>query len=95
MFVIAFDLDTALADRHHPKRSRQAYRDIEKVLVTHGFERAQYSVFVAKDEKLEKLVRTVLALRSLFWFGKVVRSVRAFRMEAGTDLTAIFTESST
>ena len=94
MFVISFDMVIANAKRHHPKGSRQAYTDIETALHTHGFERVQWSVFAAKDENFANLILAVMALKSLPWFGKAVKNIRAFRMEPGTDLTAIFTAES-
>jgi virulence-associated protein VapD len=93
MFVIAYDLVTAEAKRHHPRGSRQAYADIETTLLTYGFERAQWSVFTARDENLENLIRAVLALKALPWFGPSIKNIRAFRMEPGTDLTAIFADT--
>ena len=90
MFVIAYDMATAEANRHHPKGSRGAYAAIERILIKHGFERTQFSVFAAKDENLEQLIRAVLELRAQDWFGKSVKNIRAFRMEPGTVLTNIF-----
>ncbi len=92
MFVIAYDIAVAEANRHHPKGSRGAYTDIEKILIKHGFERVQLSVFAAKDENLEQLFRAVLELKARDWFGKSITNIRAFRMERGTDLTNIFTD---
>ncbi|MBV1695307.1 MAG: virulence factor [Hyphomicrobiales bacterium] len=89
MFAIAFDLSIADAQRHHPRSSRQAYLDIEKTLAEFGFERVQWSVFAAQNEDLANLFRAIDALRRLDWFGKSVKNIRAFRMEQGSDLTAI------
>ncbi len=95
MFVIAYDLAIVEANEHHPKGSRGAYAEIEKILVKHGFERTQLSVFAAKEENLGNLVRAVLELKSKEWFGKSIKSIRAFRMELGTDLTPIFADLTT
>ena len=89
MFVIAFDLSVAAAQKHHPKGDRQAYQDIKATLNSLGFERVQGSVYVAKEEDLAKLFLAVDALRKLEWFGPSVKSLRAFRMEQGADLTGV------
>ena len=92
MFVIAFDLISADADRFHPKGSRQAYKDIERALKKHGFKRIQWSVFGAEEEDLAKLIMAVNALRDFDWFKLCVSNVRAFRMEHGADLTVLFVD---
>ena len=90
MFVISFDLNTLEAIKRHPKGVRQAYRDIAKVLEKYGFKRVQLSVFAAQDENLLDLIRAANALKDLEWFKFCVKNIRAFRMEHGTDLTALF-----
>jgi len=88
MFVIAFDLSVATAQRQHPKGDRQAYLDIKATLNGFGFERVQGSVYAAKDEDLANLFSAIDALRQLDWFGPSVKNIRAFRMEQGSDFTA-------
>ena len=89
MFTIAYDLDVEAADRHHPRTSRQAYADIAATLRRFGFERVQGSVWAADHEDLSKLFQAIDALRELPWFGPSVKNIRAFRMEQGSDFTAI------
>jgi virulence-associated protein VapD len=89
MFVIAYDLSVAEAQARHPRGSRQAYEDIKMTLGKYGFERVQGSVFATKDEDLANLFRAILALKALPWFGPSVKNLRAFRMEQGSDFTAI------
>jgi virulence-associated protein VapD len=89
MFVISFDMSTADAQENHPRSYRRAYLDIEITLGKFGFERAQWSVYVAKDEDLANLFCAIDALRALEWFGPSVKNIRAFRMEQGSDFTAI------
>ena len=89
MFVIAFDLNVAQAKASHPKGSRQAYLDIKTTLLRFGFERVQGSVYVAREENLANLFSAIDALRDMKWFGQSVKSLRAFRMEQGSDFTAI------
>jgi CRISPR-associated endonuclease Cas2 len=89
VFVISFDLSTIEADVHHPRGARKAYRDIEVALSKYGFERVQWSVYAAKEEDLAKLFSAIDALKSMPWFGLSVKNIRAFRMEQGSDFTAI------
>ena len=89
MCAIAIDLNVAEADLHHPKGQRRAYSDIAATLKRFGFERVQWSVFAAQDEDLANLFRAFDALRGLEWFGPSVKSIRAFRMEQGSDFTYI------
>jgi virulence-associated protein VapD len=49
----------------------------------------QWSVFAANDEDPANLFRAIDALRALEWFGPSVKNIRAFRMEQGSDFTAI------
>jgi virulence-associated protein VapD len=89
MFAIAFDLNVEKADEHHPKRSQQAYADIAKTLAQFGFSRVQGSVYAAQHEDLGRLFGAINAFRDLDWFGRCVKNIPAFRMEQGSDFTAI------
>jgi len=89
MFAIAIDLTVADADAHHPKGQRRAYTEIAQTLARFGFRRVQWSVYAAETEDLAKLIAAVDALRLLEWFAPSVKSIRAFRMDQGSDLTGI------
>jgi virulence-associated protein VapD len=89
MFAIAYDMTVADAQQHHPRGHRQAYSDIESTLRKFGFERVQRSVFAANDDDLASLFDALIALRSLDWFGRSVKDVRAFRVERGSDFTTV------
>jgi virulence-associated protein VapD len=89
MFVIAYDLSVAEAHARHPKGSKQAYLDIKATLNRFGFERVQGSVYVAREEDLARLFQAIDALKALPWFGPSVKSIRAFRMEQGSDFTGV------
>ena len=89
MFALAFDLDTALAQRHHPRGSAQAYTDIRLTLEGYGFERIQGSTYAADHEDHGRLFLALTALRTLPWFGRSLHNIRVFRMEPGTDFTSI------
>lgn len=89
MFAIAIDMTVADADSHHPKGQRKAYSDVARTLERFGFKRVQWSVYAAETEELANLICAIDALRAMEWFGPSVKSVRAFRMEQGSDLTEI------
>ncbi len=94
MFGLAFDLDTEAAKRNHPSRtSAQAYTDIRVTLAPFGFHRIQGSTYAADHEDLGRLFLALTALRSLVWFGASLHNIRVFRMEQGTDFTAIMKQA--
>jgi virulence-associated protein VapD len=93
MFVISFDMSVAELVAHHPRGSRQGYADIATVLEKHGFSRVQWSVSAASNEDLVALIGAVTALQGLPWFHRAVKNIRAFRMEAGADLTSLFAQT--
>lgn len=93
MFAVAFDLIVAEAERLHPKGYQQAYADIGSTLSQFGFERAQGSVYVTKNDDMANLFAALLALRSLPWFPSTVRDIRAFRIEQWSDFTALMKRS--
>ena len=88
-FAIALDMTVEDLDNHHPKGFRKGYSDIAATLRKFGFERIQWTVYAAEDEDLTKLYQALEALKALRWFGPCVKSIRAFRMEQGSDLTVI------
>ena len=89
MFAIAFDMNVAEIRRTYPKHASAAYLEIERTLGTFGFKRIQDSVFAAETQDMANLFEAILALKALNWFGKSVKNIRAFRMEQGSDFTAI------
>ena len=89
MFAVAFDLDTIIAKRIHPRGSAQAYTDIRLLLAPYGFERIQGSTYASSHEDHGKLFLALTALRDLPWFGECLHNIRVFRMEQGTDFTSI------
>ncbi len=89
MFAIAFDLDVAAANRHHPGRNQRAYTDIRNILIAHGFERIQGSTYAAAHEDQTKLYLALAMLHKLEWLGPCLKNLRVFRMEAGADFTKI------
>jgi virulence-associated protein VapD len=94
MFAVAFDLDVAAANRHHPGRNQGAYSEIRRILTQHGFRRIQGSTYAADHEDQAKLYLALSALQRLEWIGHCLHNIRVFRMEAGADFTAIMRHAS-
>lgn len=76
-------------EQHHPKGVAQAYTEIGAVLAEHGFRRVQGSVYVTDDENMANLFLAIQALKSMPWFPKSVRDIRAFRIEQWSDFTPV------
>jgi virulence-associated protein VapD len=90
MYAIAFDLDTErLQQLYHTPSWQNAYEDIRRVLVKHGFERQQGSVYFGDADKVDA-VRCVIAVqdltRSYRWFAALVSDIRMLRIEENNDL---------
>ena len=89
MYAIAFDMSVEDIRRAYAKHPRGAYLEIEKTLEKFGFKRIQESIFAAESEDMAGLFSAIDALRMLDWFGPSVKNIRAFRMEQGSDFTAV------
>lgn len=90
MYAVAFDLEVAKAKANHPSgNATMAYTDIRTVLVAHGFEWRQGSLYTSEDEDMASLFRAIMALKALPWFPPSVRDIRAFRVEQWSDFTSI------
>lgn len=90
MYAIAFDMDTDTLKKSYVNDSYQnAYADIKKVLVKHGFEWTQGSVYFGEPKTVDA-VTCVLAVmevtRSYAWFAPSVRDIRMLRIEEQNDL---------
>ena len=89
MFAIAFDLNKAAANRHHPRKNRGAYRDIRAAIEPHGFHRIQGSTYAADHDDQARLYLALAALHRFHWLGSCLKNIRVFRMEQGADFTTI------
>jgi virulence-associated protein VapD len=89
MFALAFDLETDRLLQLHPKGTRQGYSDIKRTVERFGFKRIQGSTYAADHEDHGQMFLALTALRELDWFGPSLSNIRVFRMEQGTDFTAI------
>jgi virulence-associated protein VapD len=89
MYAITFDLNGSVLEEMYPNPSwRNAYADVRKVLMRHGFERQQGSVYFGNDAV--DAVRCVLAVQELSrtydWFEPAVIDIRMLRIEDNNDL---------
>jgi len=60
---------------------------VERTLLQFEFKRVQGSVFLNEGEDLANLLLAMNDLKALPWFPKVVRDIRAFRVEQWSDFT--------
>jgi virulence-associated protein VapD len=89
VYAVAFDLIVAETEKHHPKGVSQAYSDIAVILNDRGFRRVQGSLYVTDNEDMAQLFVAMQSLRSLAWFPKSLRDIRAFRIEQWSDFTDV------
>lgn len=90
MYAIAFDMDTDTLKKSYGSDSyNNAYADIKKVLIKHGFEWKQGSVYFGDPQKVDA-VTCVLAImevtRTYAWFAPSIRDVRMLRIEEQNNL---------
>jgi virulence-associated protein VapD len=91
MYAIAFDLDTNQLQDQYPNASWQnAFGDIKKTLIEHGFSWQQGSVYFGNNKVTA--VTCVLAAQDLSktypWFKSCVKDIRMLRIEELNDLSA-------
>lgn len=89
MYAITFDMDTDMLSKTYPAVSyNNAYADIGRVLVKHGFTRQQGSVYFGGPQV--DAVQCVVAVQDLAitynWFQPSVRDIRMLRIEELNDL---------
>lgn len=90
MYAIAFDMDTDTLKKSYGTDSyNNAYTDIKKVLLKHGFEWKQGSVYFGDPQKVDA-VTCVLAImdvtRTYSWFAPSVKDIRMLRIEEQNNL---------
>ena len=89
VYAIAFDLDTAMAERLCGSTWRgTCYAKIEAVFAEFGFSRVQGSVYFGDQES--NPVSCIMAVEAadirFAWFGKVVRDLRMLRVDEDNDM---------
>jgi virulence-associated protein VapD len=88
VYAIAFDMDIESLRQHYGDPYNNAYLEIRRVLLRHGFTWQQGSVYFGGDQI--NAVTCVLAAidlsRTLPWFAASVRDIRMLRIEELNDL---------
>jgi virulence-associated protein VapD len=88
VYAIAFDVDTAVAEKVIGDGWKGCYEKIERGLAAHGFRRQQGSLFFG-DESTNP-VTCLNAVRQLdekyAWFGRIVRDLRMLRIDEDSDM---------
>ena len=69
-----------------------AYFEIAVVMEKHGFYRGQGSLYLSRVDDMANLLRVLNELKSISWFKKSVRDIRAFRIEQWSDFTSFIKE---
>jgi virulence-associated protein VapD len=90
MYAIAFDLDTDTLQRTYGSPSHNnAYGDIRKRLLNHGFNWQQGSVYFGSEtvNAVTCVVAVIDLTRTFGWFAGSVRDIRMLRIEEQNDLT--------
>lgn len=92
MYAIAFDLDTQMLTKtYHNESYNNAYADIEKTLIQHGFSKQQGSMYFGNtDSTAVDCTLAIMDLTSTYdWFAPSVKDVRMLRVEDNNDLKPI------
>lgn len=88
VYAIAFDMDIESLRQHYGDPYNNAYLEIRRVLLRHGFAWQQGSVYFG-GEQINAVTCVLAALdlsRSLPWFAASVRDIRMLRIEELNDL---------
>jgi len=89
MYAIAFDMDIEALRSTYGDPYNNAYTEIKKVLVEHGFTRQQGSVYFGDPQKINAVTCVLAAIdvaQRLPWFSAAVRDIRMLRIEEFNDL---------
>lgn len=82
-------MDVKLLEQHYGVPYNSAYFEIRQVLFRNNFYWIQGSTYVTQDS-LVALNEAISDLKSIDWFCKSVRDIRAFRIEEWSDFTPSF-----
>lgn len=88
VYAIAFDLDTALAEKICGSAWRGCYEKIALVFAEYGFARMQGSVYFGDEssDPVQCMLAVQEADRRYAWFGRVLRDLRMLRVDEDNDL---------
>src|SRR6266513_2136482 len=88
IYAIAFDMDIESLRSNYGDPYNNAYLEIRRVLLRHGFTWQQGSVYFG-DERINAVTCVLAAIdlsRTLPWFAASVRDIRMLRIEELNDL---------
>ena len=101
---ITFDLSLAALRQHYPHKEgaqdpqffKRAYKDIQRFMAAHGFERGQYSVYVSKEKMtaLDVAVLTQSMAEQLPWLRQCVKEITATSVGARHSLLGLLRSDS-
>jgi virulence-associated protein VapD len=91
VYAIAFDLDTAAAERLCGQNWKNCYVKIANVFAEFGFGRLQGSVYFGNEDSnaVDCMLAVEAADQRFAWFAKVVRDLRMLRVDEDNDLMPI------
>lgn len=87
-YLITFDMDTnCLKEHYHVTSYTNAYADIKAVLLKHGFNNLQGSVYLGKEGVSE--AHGTIAIQELTarydWFFSCISNIKFYRLESDLD----------
>ena len=91
MYAIAFDLNIDDLKKEYGDPYNKAYDEIRQELESIGFMWTQGSVYINQEQEnsLTTVYKAINKLSSILWFKKIVRDIRAFKVEDWSDFTEI------
>ena len=92
MYAISFDMLISDLRENYGDPYNNTHYEISNLLEKFDFYRTQGSVYLSQNNDLADLTRAMLALKSLTWFQKSVRDIRAFKVEDWSDFTGFMKE---
>ncbi|QQR99018.1 MAG: virulence protein [Sphingobacteriales bacterium] len=92
MFAISFDMLIADLKDNYGESYNNAYYEISVVLEEYDFYRAQGSVYLSEKNDMANLTKAMIKLKSIEWFRKSVRDIRAFKVEDWSNFTDFMKE---
>lgn len=92
MFAVAFDMGVQDLRTFYGEPYNNAYYEISNIMEQYGFYGAQGSLYLTQDSNMANLFRLMNHLKSVDWFAKSVRDIRAFKVEDWSDFTSSIKE---
>ncbi len=91
MYAVAFDMKVDDLRKFYGNPYNQAYDEIRQEMDDMGFEWAQGSLYITKNDKdsLTTVYKAINKLSKIDWFKNSVRDIRAFKVEDWSNFTEI------